>query len=62
MKQHIVLANNSLNQVQAFGSPTGLPFSSEGSAERWASRMRKRRPNLDYVVLPITPMPEEIQD
>lgn len=55
----IVLSSNSRHQVQAFGTKTGQTFKSEQSADHWAKVLSKNYPHLDFLVLPVTPMPQE---
>lgn len=56
----IVLSSNPSHQVQAFGTKTGRTFKSEKAAKRHANRMGREYPYLDFLVLPVTPSPEEI--
>jgi hypothetical protein len=54
----IVLGSNSMHQVQAFGSmKLGAPFKSEEAAETAKRLMERERPTLDWLVLPINPLP-----
>ena len=52
-----ILATNAYMNAQLFGTTKGNAFVSEAAAERMARKMRKRYPNLDFLVLPVTEVP-----
>lgn len=53
--EYVLLASNSFNNVQCFGSDTGRVFRSERSAETMKRKLEKLYPRLDWLVLPISP-------
>jgi hypothetical protein len=61
MDRFVILANDSMNRVSLFGTPTGRPFTSEEQANRWKKKMDPKVLNLDLLVLPINTMPEEVK-
>lgn len=54
---YVILAMNSDMQAQIFGTGTGQPFQSEGSAERKMQKMEKNYPHLRLLVMPISDLP-----
>lgn len=57
---YIVLGSNSSHQVQAFGTRTGKPFTSEANAEKAARKLERDYPHLDGMAIRIDMFPEKL--
>jgi hypothetical protein len=55
-----ILATNAYMNAQLFGTKQAKAYQSENAAERMAARLRKRHPTLDFLVLPVSEVPETL--
>lgn len=58
MKEYyIILGSNHYHQCQAYGTPTGKPFTSEKSAKKLMDKVKTKHPHLDFMVMDLNVSP-----
>jgi len=60
--RYVILGSNSARKVQVFGTRTGQPFGSEASAERYARKLDRQSPSIDFLVLPISELGDILKE